>query len=82
MHVQLGEKYRDTLTGYEGTATSRSEYLYGCVRVCLEGPDKDGKPDEYYFDEQRLVAVSTDQPVTTTATTGGSRRPTPRTGLR
>lgn len=62
--VKLGEQYRDEITGFEGTATARSEFLNGCVRVCLEGGD-DGKPAEYWFDEQRLDPTSS-------ATTGGA----------
>ncbi len=81
MHVQLGKRYRDSLTGFAGVATSRSEYLYGCVRVCLE-KSVEGKPEEFFFDEQRLVAVEDDVAVTTTARTGGSRPAVPRTGVR
>jgi hypothetical protein len=62
--VKLGETYRDPITGLEGVATARAEYLYGCVRVVLEGTGdlKDG----VWFDEQRL----TDKPK---ATSGGAR---------
>jgi hypothetical protein len=60
MAVKLGEKVKDTLSGFEGTATGRAEYLYGCVRVQVEGvkPDSDGKPVEVWFDEQRLTEAS------------------------
>lgn len=68
MAVELGKVYRDSLTGYEGTATARFEYLYGCIRICLE-TCIDGKPDERTFDEQRL----TDKP----AATSGGPRPSP-----
>lgn len=71
--VKLGEKYRDSITGVEGIATARVEYLYGCVRIDLEGIDKDGQPKANIFDEQRLVAVATEQPVKVTATSGGDR---------
>lgn len=54
--VKLGEQYADRFTGFEGIAVARSEYLYGCVRVGLEGKAKVG--DVLWFDEQRLVAVS------------------------
>ncbi len=53
--IRLGERYRDKLTGFVGTATARHEYLYGCVRVTLEGQSVDDKaPEELSFDEQRL----------------------------
>jgi hypothetical protein len=54
--VKLGTKVKDSITGFEGIATSRTEYLYGCVRVCVEPQGlHDGKPiDPMFFDEQRL----------------------------
>lgn len=69
--AQLGNKYRDTLTGFEGTATGRTEYLYGCVRVLLEGAGSDRKPEDFWFDEQRLIEVGAERPVETNATSGG-----------
>lgn len=71
--IQLGKVYRDSHTGFEGTATARTEFLYGCVRVMLEAPKlkDDGTPKEAWFDEQRLVAHSP-------ATSGGPREAPPR----
>jgi len=59
--VQLGTKVRDNITGFEGIAVSRTEYLFGCVRVCVEPQAlHDGKPiDSQFFDEQRLEAIAT-----------------------
>lgn len=64
--VVLGTKVKDKITGFEGIAVSRTTYLYGCVRVCVEPQGlHDGKPIEsQYFDEQRLEDVPT-------AVTGG-----------
>lgn len=62
--LKLGKKYKDSISGFVGTATGVAEYLYGCRRVQLEG-DKDGKPEDFWFDEQRLEGVSS------TAVTGG-----------
>lgn len=58
--IELGQKVQDSLTGFEGVATARTEYLYGCVRVLVEpGLLKDGKPIEgEWFDEQRIDADS------------------------
>ncbi len=69
--VVLGERYRDSITGFEGVAVSSATYLYGCIRVQLERADKDGKSESDYFDEQRLVLVPAGDPVATTATSGG-----------
>jgi hypothetical protein len=63
--VRLGETYRDSITGFEGVATWRAEYLHGCVRVGLEA-GKDGKVEEFVFDEQRLTEKAS-------ATSGGTR---------
>ena len=65
--VKLGDKVQDSISGFEGVAVSRTEYLYGCVRVGVEGKKKPG--ESYYFDEQRLT-------VTTNARSGGDM-PTP-----
>jgi hypothetical protein len=62
--VKLGERYTDSITGFAGVAVSRHEYLYGCVRVKLEGKSSTGDPKEFYVDEQRLTDVAS-------ATSGG-----------
>ncbi len=57
MTIKLGEMVKDTLTGLEGMATSKIEYLYGCVRVGVEPKElkDDGTTvDVIFFDEQRL----------------------------
>ncbi len=53
--VEPGEKYRDTVTGFVGTAVARTVWLRASVRVTLAS-DKlhDGKPVDYTFDEGRL----------------------------
>jgi hypothetical protein len=52
------------LTGFSGIATARSEWLYGCARICIEPEElHDGKPIErQWFDEQRVEVVSRDCP--------------------
>lgn len=56
--IKLGEGYKDRITGFEGVAISKTEYLNGCVSILLQpqGLDKEGKPTESeYFDIQRLI---------------------------
>ncbi len=60
----LGKTYTDSISGFTGVATVRSEYLFGCVRVQLEN-GTDGKLGELWVDEQRLTAEAS-------ATSGGS----------
>lgn len=57
--LKLGMKLKDTITGFEGTATSSHFYLNGCVRVSIQSSTlKDGKPlDPESFDIQQLEAI-------------------------
>ncbi len=44
--AELGKVYRDTVSGFVGTATGRAEYLHGPPQVMLEadtGPTGDEK---------------------------------------
>jgi hypothetical protein len=54
--IELGQKYKDRITGFEGTATSRTVYVSGCVHIGLQpSVDKDGKiPAPEFFDEERV----------------------------
>lgn len=72
--VKLGKKYRDTVTGFEGTATSKHEYLNGCVRYNLEAEVTDpGKvPACITVDEEQLETVSGTKPAKTSRS-GGDR---------
>ncbi len=57
--VKLGTKVKDKITGVSGVATARSDYLYGCVRICVEYLNKkSGELKELWFDEQRLEKKS------------------------
>ena len=58
--IKLGSHVRDMYTGFEGTATGRTEWLYGCARIAIEPRtlDKDGKVREVeWVDEQRVQVV-------------------------
>lgn len=56
MRINLGDKARDKVTGFEGICIVRSEYVSGCTRVGLQpAAGKDGKiPDAQHFDEPML----------------------------
>lgn len=56
---ELGERLKDTVSGFTGIATSKVTFLNGCVRYALEPPvGKDGKTiDGQYFDSQQLEKV-------------------------
>lgn len=59
MGTTLGNTYCDTLTGYVGVATARTEYFGGRFSVCLERLDSGGKIEEAWLPEARLVEVAT-----------------------
>ena len=56
---KLSAKLRDTLTGYEGVAVARLEYLSGAVQFCVvKKVGEDGvSPKGSYIDVQRLEEV-------------------------
>ena len=63
--IELGSTVRDKITGFEGIATSRAEFLYGCVRYGIEPVDldKENKPMEpQFFDEQRIEVLEEPAP--------------------
>lgn len=60
MSVQLGDRVKDTITGFVGIAECKAEWLHGCVRVSVrpEKLSKEGKQQELVtFDEPQLVVV-------------------------
>lgn len=72
--IKLGEKYRDTVTGFEGVAVGRFEYLHGCTRIALQA-NVNGDIKDYSFDAPALVAVKDEQAFTSKKT--GGPRPSP-----
>lgn len=80
--IVLGERYRDSVSGYEGVATGVAFFLHGCERVTVEQwVESAGDMRELTFDAPRLVHVDTAKPVRSDRT-GGYKPPIPRTGLR
>jgi hypothetical protein len=73
--VELGERYRDSVTGFCGVAIARHEYIHGCTRVTLQELIA-GDVKEYSFDAPALVLVETGELVTSQRT--GGPRPTAR----
>lgn len=64
--IKLGQKVRDVITGFEGIAVTRMEWLNGCVRIAVQPPmrrDPDDKanggfvPDSKTFDEEELEVL-------------------------
>ena len=56
--INLGNKVRDKVSGIEGIATGRCEYLNGCVQFCVvTKAGKDNKSASPWIDEGQLVVV-------------------------
>ncbi len=79
MTFQLGDILRDSITGFSGTATSRVEYINGCIHYGLVPKiGKDQKaPTVEYFDWQRLELVKKGV-AAKTSKTGGPQRDAPK----
>lgn len=53
--IELGQKVRDRVTGFEGITTARVQYLNGCVQFCVKPRALDGKMLEgEYIDDSNL----------------------------
>lgn len=74
--IELGERYRDVVTKFEGVAIIASQHLNGCRQIALDpGIDKDGNlRNQHWFDEQRLVLGESDERVATSAPAGNALR--------
>lgn len=59
--VNLGDKVKDTVSGFEGIAVSKHIYLAGCARFGVQPlVGKDGKlPESETFDEPCLEVIKT-----------------------
>ncbi|RAI42649.1 hypothetical protein [Rhodoplanes roseus] len=69
----LGEPVKDSITGFEGVATGRAEYITGCSQVLVAPPvdDKGCFRDAHWIDEQRLEPTHAQRVVLDNGTTPG-----------
>jgi len=78
--IELGQKVRCKVTGFEGIATSRIEFLNGCVQYCVKPKinKKDQKmPEGEFIDQQQLEVVKGSVEIQH-APTGGDMPDTPK----
>ena len=78
--VVLGQEVKDRVTGYRGIVVSRTKYLQGCDRLCVQPKWKKGEemPKPQDFDELDLIIVGhgilpKPEPEPAKSTTGGPR---------
>lgn len=77
--IELGGRYRDTVTGFEGVATGRVEYLTGCEQVYLEGSREGGKDaSTCWADIDRVELMAEPRLELARTAEGGGNRPNPR----
>lgn len=58
--IALGSKVKDSVTGLEGIAIARTQWLHGCVRISIQpqGLDDKGAPKpSHTFDEAQVETV-------------------------
>ena len=63
--IKLGDKVKDTITGFEGIATSQIKFLNGCVQIGIQpyGLTKDGDVKEQHFvDSQQIEVIKPPKP--------------------
>lgn len=79
--IKLGTKVIDKVTGFEGIATSRVEYINGCIQYGVtpkvKKDDTTAYPDSTYVDEGQLELVKKEVKIKTERT-GGVRRDAPK----
>ncbi len=57
--IGLGWLVKDKVSGFKGVTVSRTQFLYGCIRIGVQALiDKDGKiPESCCFDEPQLIVL-------------------------
>ncbi len=59
MRDELGKKYKDRISGFEGVAVGYVEYLTGCHQVLLSrAVNDDGSINTTWFDIDRVEELS------------------------
>ncbi len=80
MEIKLGQKVRDKITGLEGIATSKTEFLNGCVQYEITRKIKKGETltieslQGIDVDEQQLEIIETKKKAIKKSDSGGRMR--------
>lgn len=81
MEIELGMKVRDRISGIEGIATARTEFINGCVRISVQ-PKVDKKtntlPAEVWFDDKQLEITGKGVKIQSKQTGGPTSSQVPR----
>lgn len=78
--VSLGDKVKDSVTGFEGIVVAETLFLNGCTRIGVQSDKlKDGLPtDAQWFDAPQLTLVTAKVTPTGNRNTGGPMTFTPK----
>lgn len=76
MKIKLGDKVKDEVSGFEGVAVARHEYLNGCFRISVQpAVGKDGKlPESATFDEPNIRLLKSAKVAVGRRDTGGPEK--------
>lgn len=57
--IELGDRVKDPITGYQGIAICITTWLHGCIRIGVQAEQlHEGKPvEDRYFDQSQLRIV-------------------------
>jgi len=80
--IKLGQRVRDKVTGFEGIATARCEYLNGCIQYCIKPTElrKGEMIEGQYIDSQQIEIVKEEEHQELPAEgSGGPMQDTPST---
>lgn len=77
--IQLGQKVRDRVTGFEGIVVNKVEYLNGCIQFCVKPRcGEDGKMSAgEYIDDAQLEVVDDDGIIVDVSADGGAMPDSP-----
>jgi hypothetical protein len=77
MKIKLGQKLKCRVTGIEGIATAKCEYLNGCIQIGITPlADTNKYPETHYIDYKQLEVIG-DGISIETENTGGTMINTP-----
>lgn len=71
--IMVGQRVRDTLSGYEGIAYGITEYLHGCWHIGIKPTklNKDGQPQDTFWIDEPQVEILPDKKLKRSGSTGG-----------
>lgn len=75
--AELGDEVKDSISGFQGIAIAKHDYIHGCTRMSVQPPvDKDGKlPESATFDILALEVVKKKESPSVSESEASSKKP-------